>query len=688
MPLDAPEHTAGFRALCREHGVSYENMAVIAFDVFDTLLYRTISPRQVYERWAEALIEALSLKKTPSQVLKARFLAARMAKLRPVLTGKDREAKYGEMAGIMRVMLGVTCGKQSFLDTCLRLELEVERAVTYVPEERRALLQSALDTGKKVVCISDFYLPEEVLRALLAHHGICPAQLFVSETYALQKATGRLYGKVAEMLQCDPSSILMIGDNRRSDFEAARSKGLQAIWLDSSAQMEFYRRRNEEEAAARAAFFQRLSGAEPSKPFAAVAYPMVLFIQRLYGALRRDGCRHVLFLSREGEFFKKLFDAYQEQWIAPDERVISHYFYASRRATLLPSVFRSAAESFSEIFKNYPSMSILTFLKNLGLDAREDLLEALGADFDLQREIPLFSKSKELDAVVHNALFVRTVLEKAARQRELLVRYLDSMDPDYRNSGLFLVDIGYSGTSQNQIFKALEGQVSVHGYYLISNPDPATVSPANQKTGILYDSLAQSPKDAFAYNPVMLEAVFMASHGAVEEYAERDGKVVPVLHEDHREKACYQAVAAPIQETIFEAFSQWIALIRRGGLSEHAYFRPFLKGYRKFIFNPTEAEIRSHMGLVVIDNFSVFCEKRSDAGARDLGGFFSFRSLVQLVRTRGWCLNQQGTNWMAAAFYKLNLRCMNILMLRISGITMTVYDRAVRRAARRRQQKK
>lgn len=680
MPLDAPEHAAGFHTVCREHGVSDENVAVIAFDVFDTLLYRTISPQQVYERWAEALIAAYSLPKTPSQILKARLLAARMAKLRPVLTGKDREAKYGEMAGILRVMLGVTCEKQLFVDTSLRLELEVERAVTYVPEERRALLQSALDTGKKVVCISDFYLPEEALRTLLAHHGICPAQLFVSETYALQKATGKLFGKVAEILQCDPDSILMIGDNRHSDFEAARRSGLQAIWLDSSAQMEFYRRRNEEEAAARTAFFQRLSGRERLQPFEAVADLMVLFIQRLYAALRQDGCRHVLFMSREGAFFKRLFDVYQEQCVTPEERLISHYFYVSRKATLLPSIETVNRESFGEIFKNYPSMSVMTFLKNLGLQQNAALVEKLSAQMDLQREIPQFLDSGEFEALTRSDSFCRAVLERARAQRQAFLRYLDSLGVDYESQGLYLVDIGYSGTSQNQIVRALQGAVPVHGYYLFSTSGERDAGRNSWKKGLIYDAAAKKKKDSFSYNPVMLESIFMAPHGGVLEYEERQGSCVPVLQEEPRERRCYETVAAPIQETILQSFSQLTAWIHTGNISEGEYYGRFLREYRKFILNPTETEIWQHCRMVIVDNFSTFSEKFQDLDPHTMGKRFSWKGFFTLCRTKGWCLNQQNTNWMAAAFYKMNLWCMNPVLQRFSGPVMGAYDYFTRKA--------
>lgn len=679
MTHDVSSNDGAFLAFCQAHDIRYETVHVIAFDVFDTLLYRTVSPQQVYTLWAQALIKEFSLKKTPGQVLKARFTASRIAKLRHILAGKDREAKYDDMAGILRILLKIPGSKQSFLDTCLRLELEVERSVTYVPEDRKSLLQSAMDTGKPVVCISDFYLPEETLRALLAYHGICPAQLFVSETYALQKATGKLYRKAAQLLQYEAGSILMIGDNRNSDFKAACNSGLQAIWLDSDAQHQYYRRRNEQEAVAKAAFFQYVRKKE-QKPFEAVSYLLVLFIQRLYATLRQDGCQHVLFLSREGEFFKKLFDTYQEQCIAPEKRVRSHYFYASRKATLLPSIYTIDRESFKEIFKNYPSMSIITFLKNLGLLQNTLLLENLSTKMDIQREIPQFLESREFEALTNSELFCQAVLDRAKKQRHNFLRYLDSMNVEYENQGLYLVDIGYSGTSQNQIVRALGGTIPVHGYYLFSTSAKEADNPISWKTGLIYDVATQAQKDSFSYNPVMLEAIFMASHGAVLEYAERQGRCVPVLQEEPREHHCYETVVAPIQETILQEFSRLIIWMNTGNISEKEYYDQFLKVYRKFIFNPTETEICQYCRMVILDNFSAFLEKSKEADTKTMGKRFSWKSFLTLCKTKGWCLNQQNTNWMAAAFYKMNLWGMNPVLQRFSGPVMRAYDYFTRKA--------
>ena len=213
-------------------------------------------------------------------------------------------------------------------------------------------------------------------------------------------------------------------------------------------------------------------------------------------------------------------------------------------------------------------MSIITFLKNLGLLQNTLLLENLSTKMDIQREIPQFLESREFEALTNSELFCQAVLDRAKKQRHNFLRYLDSMNVEYENQGLYLVDIGYSGTSQNQIVRALGGTIPVHGYYLFSTSAKEADNPISWKTGLIYDVATQAQKDSFSYNPVMLEAIFMASHGAVLEYAERQGRCVPVLQEEPREHHCYETVVAPIQETILQEFSRLIIWMNTGNISE------------------------------------------------------------------------------------------------------------------------
>lgn len=683
----APD-TEAFARLLEEHSILLDNVQVIAFDIFDTLLYRTISPEQVHDCWAAALLQENKRKLTTGQVLRRRRIASRLAKIPQILRGRDRECHYAAMIRWLWSLLYFPGSYQRFLCTCLRLEQMVEQAVEYVPEDRRRLFDAACATGKTVICISDFYLPESLVRALLQRQGLIPSAVYVSESYALQKRTGKLYKKVAQSLNCPPDRILMIGDNPQSDDRMARESGLRAIWLSSDDQHMVYRQQNLRQQTARRAFYDHMQSSEVrhhTTPFLPVTFLLVLWMQRLYRQLRKDQCRQVLFMSREGEMLKRLFDEYQSRCIPKEHQITTRYFYVSRKATLLPAIHTIQKDSFGEIYKNYPNMSITTFLRNLGLENDGELLSELRSQFDLDAEISQFPFSLEYETLLQSKQFCRKIMEKATGQRVLFLQYLEQMGIDAEQGGIFLVDIGYSGTSQNHIYRIFNGKATVRGYYLISTPQPETVSERNQKTGLLYDALKPGKKDAFAYNPVILETLLLASHGGVIAYQKGTNGVEPVFHTDPREVHCYQTTILPIQKIIEEEFSQLVSWLHEANLSENDYYGLFLREYKRFIYNPSRAEIEQYLSTITIDNFSAFHEKQSALEMKGTGRAFSLKNFLLLCKTRGWCLNQQNTNWMAAAFYQMDLRLFNTVLQLLSGLAMKIYDFATKSAVQRRQ---
>lgn len=684
MLNDQSCHSNAFAALCEENHIVLDSIQIIAFDLFDTLLYRTVSPQQVHELWAQRLIQAFDLTMTTQKLLQLRRLASRIAKIKQMASGKDRECRYADMMAILQCLLKIRCPFSTFLERSLELEEAVECDVVYVPQDRRNLLEGAKQTGKTVICISDFYLPREWVARLLEHHGLLFENCFISETYALQKASGKLYSKVAAELGCRPQDMLMIGDNQQSDIGMAKQYGLQAIWLDSNAQHGYYHNCNQQATEARRAFYQAAASLTSGQPFRAVSGLMTVFLTRLYRQLRQDGCSYALFMSREGEFFKELFDSYQEQFVEAADRIQTQYFYVSRKATLLPAVHQIQPDSFCEIFKNYPSMSLMTFLKNLGLAQDGSLINRLRARYNMESIVPQFADSPIFTDLMQDEGFCSKIMEQAESQRSLFLNYVETCAPDYREKGLFVVDIGYSGTTQNHLYRIFQQQIRISGYYLFSYSE--SIAENSLKTGIIFDARKTGHKDAFSYNPVILESVFMASHGGVTGYRLQDNSVVPVLEDNPAEVHCYQTIARPAQLQIKQDVLQLLRLIQQGRLAECDYYSTLRKAYQKFIFNPREAEIQQYMHMVIQDNFSAYRQKQSDQCQNAYGRRYSIKGLALLLKTRGWCLNDQQTNWMAVAFYKLNLWGMNRLLEHLSPLIISLYDSAVRRSVKKRHQ--
>lgn len=137
------------------------------------------------------------------------------------------------------------------LDAILRLQarmLQIDPALATVmadcelKEERISLrpnawvidrLEAAARAGRRVIAVSDTYLPADALRMLAATViGTHPVMAFYSSAdIGLTKRGGRLFDYVAKCEGVAPARILHIGDHGHADVTMARRAGLQAAHL-------------------------------------------------------------------------------------------------------------------------------------------------------------------------------------------------------------------------------------------------------------------------------------------------------------------------------------------------------------------------------------------------------------------------------------------------------------------------
>ena len=84
------------------------------------------------------------------------------------------------------------------------------------------------------------------------------------------------------------------------------------------------------------------------------AFPLYLFTVRLYDELVKKGCKDILFMSREGQFLKKLFERYCQLRKEAKKDVAdikTHYFYGSRNSIMTASVKPLEEETFDFMFR-------------------------------------------------------------------------------------------------------------------------------------------------------------------------------------------------------------------------------------------------------------------------------------------------------------------------------------------------
>lgn len=114
-------------------------------------------------------------------------------------------------------------------------ELEAEARHCYAFAPTCDLIRDAKRRGMKVVIVSDTYLSEPQLRALIATVGGTDLagmidQIFCSCEFGIGKAAG-LFKPVLQILDVQANAILHVGDNLHADQEAPSALGLHTVHI-------------------------------------------------------------------------------------------------------------------------------------------------------------------------------------------------------------------------------------------------------------------------------------------------------------------------------------------------------------------------------------------------------------------------------------------------------------------------
>jgi glycosyltransferase involved in cell wall biosynthesis/FMN phosphatase YigB (HAD superfamily) len=110
-----------------------------------------------------------------------------------------------------------------------QLEVETEMRFCTVRKSAFELYEMALHTGKKVICVSDMYLPKAAVEKILIKNGYAGiSKIYVSSETRAGK-WGSMFPLVVSGLDVNPAEILHIGDNYETDFVKAKEAGLNAV---------------------------------------------------------------------------------------------------------------------------------------------------------------------------------------------------------------------------------------------------------------------------------------------------------------------------------------------------------------------------------------------------------------------------------------------------------------------------
>lgn len=423
-----------------------------------------------------------------------------------------------------------------------KLEETVEIDHCYPIPENVAKVTRLLESGHRVLLISDMYLSRAVIQKMLrrADDRLCDLPLYLSSELKQRKSDGSLFRFVCQDQDIAPGSLTHVGDNFRSDCVMAKRAGLQYGFYQDSHLSKIEKSYFSEEQN----FFQQLFvgaskqtrlagfGKKPAYRLGA-SFTGPLFYGFIHNVLKQalnEGYKRLYFLARDGYLLKII----AEEIIACYGYDIEiRYLYTSRQSTYFASIFHLSPGSFEWIFqRTKKTISFDVVAKRLRFEPVE-LLDQLSAD--LQRALTNNGVDKALPTALIDRLqreflanrSLKTAIEgKAERYRDTVLSYFEQ-EGLLEHERVALVDIGWRGTLQDSIFRILKSRkpdIQLTSYYFAVTFYSAHTSSANRKVPAF-----MFPSNKARKGPVF-ELLLQCKHGTTLHYEETDdGRYAPVI---------------------------------------------------------------------------------------------------------------------------------------------------------------
>ncbi|HHG7429354.1 HAD-IA family hydrolase [Streptococcus pneumoniae] len=588
--------------------ISQIKTKTVAFDFFDTVVHRNCHPEQILYQWAKEMALEVNFNISPSILYQIRKSVENNKKL-----GTEEMCYLDLLSGIYNEIKDKikNTSKEEFIHRAKILELKIELQHIYLDSEIKEVLKKLKSDSKQIILVSDFYTDKELIETVLKKFEIFDyfSSIYISSEKGCRKSTGNLYKLILKELGLNPIEITMIGDNCKSDYEVPRSLGLNAIYrryIDKNSTV------SEKELVR--LYDQILFSNSKKAPFNIFLADIVFFISELHKKMIQDDVQIALFCSREGQLLKRLFDIYQDTFLRENQKICTEYFYVSRRSTLYSSFTSLENEEFEMIFRQYKKITLQNFLLNLNFSNNEITL--ICQDLNVKPTYVLTVDDHLLENLRKHPQFIKK-FNQEKKDSQLLREYIKHLTKN-RNEA-YLVDVGWKGTIQDSIKKALPDKRIV-GYYLGLMLNVYSVENKTDKTGLLFSDYPSKSKfyDIVSRNFGFYEDIFVADHGPVLKY-KKESDIIPIIDDDKKHVSIYQAVK-DYQEELVLGFSE------------------ILEAYKKMKFLPFEQKnLWLMMSLkkecIYIPKLQSFSESLKEKVVENFGEIVTLKTTKKSIKT-------------------------------------------------------
>jgi HAD superfamily hydrolase (TIGR01549 family) len=528
------------------------NKTIYSFDVFDTCLVR-IFPRPTdlfYTLAQRVLAETVGAeafgKEEISEIALARVAAEKQAR-------KNTEREEIRLVDIYAYFPELKAWGIS-AEQMQRLEIELELASVRPVASIKRQIEYLKREGRRVIFLSDMYLPEAIIRQMLVEQEIASPEdpLYVSSEVGLTKRSGELFKYILQREGISPQDLQHCGDSILGDYLAARKLKINAH-LFTESQLNRYEKAIIDSAQSLPWIYAQIAGIcrvvrlasgeekeeeellKDIKDIAAnvIAPLLTSFVLWVLNHGQKQGLTRLYFVARDGQILLKIAGELAQSLATPELL----YLYGSRQAWYLPSVVEVNRDDLSFFLLIGQSLAPRHNLEKVNLTPEEieDTLECYG--------FPRATWDEQLDEqsverfwrVIADPEVAPLVLKNAHKAREVALNYF-SQGGLLKDNKWALVDVGWTLRTQTSLKKILEtgGQNHTLGYYLgITKHRFSAIDYGRCHSFFLEEFEQETTSSGAKYifqNKGFIDQVFtMANHGSTYGYVRDGEKIVPLL---------------------------------------------------------------------------------------------------------------------------------------------------------------
>lgn len=524
--------------------ISKKSPSLISFDVFDTVITRTVGdPEAVFLKIGQRLFNEGLIKVEPFIFQRLRLEAERRARHNYRGIEVSLEQIYGEFV----FSSALEDKLQIFVDTEETVEKE---SILPIPGMVK-FVQEIREKYGRVIYISDMYLSHKFVSSILREHGLLTSTdtLYISSSQKCWKPNGELFLEVLEKEQKMPSELFHIGNSYKADVAPSKNLGTHSYYFSAGNpnKSETTLNNHYPETAGVTAL---LSGSSKKTRFsfqgtdldqkvawntaASVTGPIVLmFALWVLETAKRNSLKKLYFLARDGHLpylaTKKLLATNSYPGIE------AHYLYGSR-----PTYYALSITTLDET-----EWSKLVIHGGHSYDCIEEIRTALMAkectfeNFLDKNKFPKNNWTKRLsgvelaeikDKILHSKDFNEAVLADIKDTQATMHEYftLEGFD---KNAGMAFVDVGWTTNSHVPFYNFLISQGYENFrmmYFAQTNKKPKIPLP-NIEAFIFNKALEKGPCNEGIFYPRAVETLLLTKFGRTEGFHKTAEGIKPIF---------------------------------------------------------------------------------------------------------------------------------------------------------------